>query len=297
MNRAYLLLSFTILLLGCTKPTSTTEVVLARVGNSELTLEEVRNQIPDISLLEDSVSAYNHYRDQWIERQLILQEANRINLLSSPDVKAKLKNMREEVIINSFQQAIMNTKENSEQVTMEEARSYYQENKDKFVLDERYVRFRHLVARTLNDAESAKRNLMAGIPWDKVAEQYCIYPELKIRESDRFFPESTALKDYKVLNRYLKVIGISEISRIEKIGTQYHFVQLIEERVEGEHPDLDWLTGQIQNWLTLEKKRRAYNSYLKNLYLAGQANNEIVTFDVLPEPISIPVENDTLNLN
>tara|TARA_R110002096_G_scaffold86990_7_gene199843 strand:- start:9337 stop:10230 length:894 start_codon:yes stop_codon:yes gene_type:complete len=297
MKRASLLFILGTLYIGCAKPTSTTEVVLARVGNSELTLKEVRKQIPDSSILEDSIGAFNLYRDQWIERQLVLQEANRLNILSSPDVKDRLKSMREEVIINSFQQAVMNTNSNSEQVTKQEARRYYQENKDKFVLDERYIRFRHLIAESLSDAESAKRNLMAGISWDKVAEQYCIYPELKIRESEHFFPENTTLKDYTVLNRYLKIIGISEISRIEKIGTQYHFVQLIEERVAGEHPDLDWLVDQIQNWLTLEKKRRSYNSYLKNLYLEGQANNEIVTFDVLPEPTAMPVKNDTLNLN
>ncbi len=297
MKLASILLINCALFIGCEKPTSTTDVVLARVGNSELTLTEAKSQISNNSFLDDSVSALKLYRDQWIQRQLILQEANRINILSSPDVKDRIKAMREEVIINSFQQVVMNSEENSDEVSKEEARRYYQENKDKFVLDERYVRFRHLIARSLNDAESAKRNLMAGISWDKVAEQYCMYPELKIRESEQFFPESTTLKDFNVLNRYIKLIGISEISRIEKIGTQYHFVQLIEERVAGEHPDLEWLVDQIQNWLTLEKKRRSYNSYLKNLYLAGQANNEIVTFDVLPEPTPMPVKNDTLNLN
>ena len=77
--------------------------------------------------------------------------------------------------------------------------------------------------------------------------------------------KSLALSNYEILNRYLQLIGKSEISIIEKIGDEYHFVQLLEERAAGDHPDLEWLIDQITDWLILEKKRIAFNTYLKNL--------------------------------
>ena len=55
------------------------------------------------------------------------------------------------------------------------------------------------------------------------------------------------------MNRYLQRIGITEISVIEQVGNEYHFVQLLEEKPKGEHPDLEWLLSEIQQWLLLEK--------------------------------------------
>ena len=121
---------------------------------------------------------------------------------------------------------------------------------------------------------------MKGISWNIVLDNFSINPDVALRESERFWPESLALSNYEILNRYLQLIGKSEISIIEKIGDEYHFVQLLEERAAGDHPDLEWLIDQITNWLILEKKRIAFNTYLKNLYLQAQANNEIKTFDV-----------------
>jgi hypothetical protein len=77
------------------------------------------------------------------------------------------------------------------------------------------------------------------------------------------------------MNRYLQRIGLSEISVIEKVGNEYHFVQLLEEKPKGEHPDLELLLSEIQQWLLLEKKRTSFKSYQQNLYLQAEANNEI----------------------
>jgi len=297
MTRTTLIICCVSLFWACTKPASTNQIVLARVGSTELTLDEARKRIPEFSFQKDSTEAYNQYREQWIEKQLILQEAERLKLLGIPEVQHKIKQMRQQVIINSFQELVMNDSQNSNIVSAEEARVYYQENKNKFLLNERHIKFRHLIARSLEDAEAAKSDLMRAKTWEYVVNKYGLFPELKLRESDRFYSEVNALKEYRVLNRYLRQMGITEISLIEKYGNQYHFVQLIEEKAEGEHPELDWLIPQIQEWLTLEKKRRAYNSYLKNLYLAGQANNEIAIYDVLPKGTPNTTEIDTLNLN
>ena len=106
-------------------------------------------------------------------------------------------------------------------------RSYYQENKDSFVLEERYIRFRHLRANSLQDARDARQDLLRGITWEIVLENFSVNPDNARRESERFWPESIAASDYEILNRYLQLIGQSEISVIEQFGDEYHFVQLL----------------------------------------------------------------------
>ena len=246
---------------------------------------------------QDSVQAYQRYKNKWVENQLILQEVDRLKLLKSKEVMRKVERAKEEMLILSFQEAILSSLNEDVQVSTEEARNYYQSNKDKFLLDENYIRFRHMIAPTLADAEDAKQALLNGRDWQEVANQYSLEPDLVIKNSARFWAQSSALSEFETLNRYLRLIGVMEISLIENINGQYHFVQLLEERAAGEHPDLEWLLEQIKEWLILEKKRIAYNTYVKNLYLAAEANNEIQTYNVLPEHFNSEITSDSLNSN
>lgn len=281
---------------GCTGGSNNRDGDLAKVGTQILTKEDARSRIPEQVFETDSIAAYRRYTDSWIRKQVILQEARRLNFENRPEVREELQRLREEYILQFVQDFIVDEFAEDTEVTEEEARNYYQEHKDTFTLPERYVRYRHLVARNMNDASNARRELLAGTPWPEVAQQYSLYPELKVRESERFWPISMAGGDIQMLNRFLKVIGPSEISPIHRSGSEYHFVQLLDEKAEGDHPDLDWLIGQIREWLTLEKRKRVFNTYVKNLYLQGQANNEIEMYDVVPEaaPTNAPQsEQDT----
>ncbi len=280
---------------SCTKKSGTPSALLAEVGNNRLTRAEARAEIPTHIFEADSLSAYLNYRDEWIRRHIVLQEANRLNFTQRKQVQQKLARIREEFILQSVQDYIITELQNETKVSEQEARNYYQQHKDKFTLDERYVQYRHLVAASRADAENAKRDLMRGIEWETVAKEYSKYADLKIRESGRFWPISTAGGEISMLNRYLKIIGPSEISPIYRSGNEYHFVQLMAERPQGDHPDLDWLIDQIQEWLTLEKRKRAFNTYVKNLYLQGQANNEIKIYNVTKQTNSAVADTASLN--
>ncbi|HET8864860.1 MAG TPA: peptidyl-prolyl cis-trans isomerase [Gracilimonas sp.] len=270
-------------------------MILAEVGSKVLTKEQAKKSIPTHIFESDSTLAYLNFRDEWIRRQIILQEADRLNFSNRREVKDKLMRLQEEFILQSIQDYIISEFEADLDVDELEARNYYQQNKDKFTLEEPYVRYRHLIAETNADAESAKRELMQGVEWEEVANKYSKHPDLKISESERYWPISVSGGDISMLNRYLRIIGPSEISPTHRVGNEFHFVQLLDERPEGDHPDLDWLIDQIQVWLTLEKRKRAFNTYVKNLYLQAQANNEIKIYDVAGE--NNPALTDTVSSN
>ncbi|MTI86685.1 MAG: hypothetical protein FH748_01815 [Balneolaceae bacterium] len=275
------IVSFVLVVAGCNRSPMNQDHQLAQVGNSVLYKAEAKANIPSHIFEADSISAYHNYRDDWIRREIVLQEAERINFTNQQNVQAQLKRIQDEYILQAVQDYIIAQHDNDITITDEEARSYYQQNKDKFTLNERYVRYRHLSAGSRSDAQNARQELLAGIPWPEVAQKYGINPELNIQESERFWPISVAGGEIEQLSIYLNIIGISEISPIHREGNNYHFVQLMEERPKGAHPELDWLIEEIKQWLLLEKRKRAFNSYVKNLYLQGQANNEIKIFNVL----------------
>ncbi|MEX0906338.1 MAG: peptidyl-prolyl cis-trans isomerase [Balneolaceae bacterium] len=268
--------ALTLIVISCTSTDrSDDSPVLATVQNSSLTLNEALRQIPASVLEQDTASAVRSYTEQWVNERVMIKEAERIGLSNSPEIREKLNRLRGQLLQESLKDYVLNEHKDEIEVTRQEAQNYYQAHKEKFTLEERYVRFRHLTTRTRTEADNAKRDLMRGIPWEEVANTYSVNSEFQLRKSNQFWPISMSVSDNSLLNQYLNVIGITEISPIQYFGGQYHFVQLLEERPEGDHPDLEWLIPQIVEWLKLEKARRITNGYVRNLYLESEANNEI----------------------
>ena len=280
MRYALLYICFTILIASCIKKAQFGESVLAKVGTSILLKSEAKANIPTLIFEKDSTSALLEYRQDWIKNQILLQEGYRLGIHHQNEVIDRLDHIRSEYIAKTTKDYIIAKLGKDISVSDEEARLYYQENKNSFILQEPYLRFRHFRSTNYQDAQDARQDLLGGIAWEIVLENFSINPSNALKASKKFWPKSVAASDYEILNRYLQVIGINEISVIKKIGNEYHFVQLLEERAAGDHPDLDWLIDQIKDWLILEKKRIAFTSYVKTLYLQAQANNEIETFDV-----------------
>jgi hypothetical protein len=269
------------LLWGCEQfPSDSDDPVLARVGNERLTLQRAVESIPADILRQDSVEAIKQYQSTWVEQQVLENEARRIGLNNNRDFQQRVERLKSQLLQSALRDAIINQHRDELEVSIEDAQNYYQANKDRFILDERYVRFRHMTTRTRVEADNAQRDIMRGNSWQDVANRYSINPELQIRESERFVPISMAASDVPRMNRFLNQIGITEISPIQQYGGNFHFVQLMEERPEGDHPDLDWLIEQITQWLYLERSKRVINSYKRNLYLQAEANNEIDKMNV-----------------
>lgn len=274
---------FGIFLLSCQNsvPDSAEKNALARVGNQYLTLQQATEEIPDFVLKEDSVGALLQYREDWVREQLLLQEANRLGLNLKKEVQEKIRKAREEILRQALKDFIIGSNQEDTEISDTEVRSFYQTHKDQFELEENFVQFRHMRTKTLQEARGARQDLLGGIPWPEVAREYAINPEMTLNESDQYWPLSMAAKNIDIMNRYLNIIGQSEISPIQRVNGVYHFVQLIDEREEGSQPDLDWLMDQIKEWMTLNKRRRNFSSYVKNLYLKAKSNNEVETFNVL----------------
>lgn len=249
--------------------------VIARVGNHQLTMEKAIKLAPDIAFLEDTLKAVSNFRRQWIRSKVTEEEARRLRLQNDEAFRERMARMEEQLLEEMLQEYVLAEQSSELTVTRDEAQNYFQANRDKFILNERYVRYRHITTESRTDVDNARSGLMQGVDWETILEQYSVAPELQLRQSTQFLPISMALSDIPLLNRYLNVIGISEISPVHFANGQYHFVQLREIRNEGEHPDFEWLIPQIQQWLKLEKSKRITNAYKRNLYLQAESNNEI----------------------
>ncbi len=299
MNRLHntiWVLSVFALLVSCDQVSQEpTDDALARVGQEYLTVSKAAADIPDYILQEDSVQAIERYRDNWIRKQLLIQEANRLGLEDKSEVQQKIEKARQEILQQALKDYIIGSQQDDEQISDDEARTYYQANKEQFVLDEDFVKFRHMRTETIEEARNARQDLLDGVSWTDVANEYAINPSTVINESEQYWPMSMAAQGIDAMNRYLGVIGQNEISPIQRENGVYHFVQLTDTRAKGNHPNLEWLIEEIKDWMVINNRRRNFSSFVKNLYLKAESNNEVETYNVLPsKPNPNPTLQDTL---
>ncbi|MCW9706308.1 peptidyl-prolyl cis-trans isomerase [Fodinibius salsisoli] len=260
--------------------TDTESQNLARVDSQYLTVEQAKQDIPSSFYQEDSLYALQQYREQWIQEQLLLKEANRLGVEDREAVQKKIKQARTEILQEALRAYIMSSEVDST-ITEQEAQNYFNNHKNHFTLQEPYVQFRHLQTQNITDARTAKQALRDSISWKVVAQKYTSNPKKAVQKSQRYLPLSMALADIEIMQTYLGTIDIGAISAIQRVNGMYHFVQLTDRREEGSSPDLDWLMDEIKNLLILEKRQRKFNSYLKNLYLKAESDNEIASYNVL----------------
>ena len=265
--RALFLLSLVLFAISCEhRAIDSDDIVLAEAGNHVLLLSDVRNNVPADVYAADSLRVIMNYQKNWVNRKLKVMEARRLRLDQNREVQHRIRQATESVLVDAFNEAVyLNMKD--EPVTQSEAQSYYESNKDKFILAERHIRYRHIMAASLAEAQNARNALLRGQRWTSVAEEYSVNPQKAIRTSRQFFPASTAAIHFEEMNTFLQIIGVTEISPVRRIGDQYHFVQLIDSRDAGEHPQVDWVIGQITEWLMLDRRRKHLRSMEQSLFL------------------------------
>lgn len=266
---------------GCGNPDpEETSEHLARVGNQYLTIQQAKKDIPSFIYQQDSITALKQYRKQWIHEQLLLGQAHKFELEQQQAVQQKIKQARQEVLKEAVKTFIISSEVDST-ISDEEARNYFNAHKNHFVLQEPYVQFRHVQAQNIEDARAAKQALRDSASWQEVAQQYAINPKQALSKSKRYFPLSMALAEVEIMQQYLETINIGDISAIQRANGIYHFVELTDRRAKGESPDLNWLMDEIKSRILMEKRQRKFNSYLKNLYLSAESDNEITSYNVL----------------
>lgn len=271
--------------------------VIAEVNGETLTLSDVRSRLSEAALQSDSARAVGNYKRQWIYRRVLVNEAERQGVHRDSEVQQQLRRAREEVLIQALSDKIALQAEEEDPVTRQDAQRFYEQHRDEFVLDERHVRYRHVIADQESDVQNARNALHRGVEWEEVAERYVVNPEAAVTQAQRFQPISQAAADYPELNDLLERIGIEEMSPVRFIEGRYHFVQLMDVREEGDHPQIDWILDRVAKWLEADRNRQRFSSFRQNLLLQADANNEISIYDVDPRGELVEIETDTLTPN
>jgi hypothetical protein len=279
MHRLVYLMIVCIVVGACSSGSGeSTDIDLAKVGDRILTLNDAITAIPVYILMADSAQAVQRYVDRWVRDQVMYDEAIRLGLHNATDIQKRLQKVQHEILIAELRYQIQRSNEEHTQINDSEVALFYEQNRGMFVLNERHVRVRHLIATSQQAAEQARLSLLNGLSWDEIAREYAVDVEYSISTNSELVPYSQALIGFGTLRSVFLVVGLSEVSPVTQESGYYHFIQIVEDRPAGYHPELNTVFPKIKEWIQLDKARRNIKNYEQNLYLQAQANGEIVIY-------------------
>jgi hypothetical protein len=265
-----------VLLLAC-QPLATeqSQRLLAEVGPVKLTMEMAREAIPYVVWESDSITALNRYVESWVGRQLMAQEADRLGLQQLQDVDARLKRVRDDVLIEVLRERAMNEISAELQVTEEEILTYFEQNRSQFAFSERHIRVRHLMSESLEKSIAAKRDIGSGMPWEKVVAQYASDRDAALSSDAELKPASAQMLHVPPMRAYLPTLAMNTVSGIRQFGDDFHFIIITESFDAGAAPDVGWVKDRIFEWLLIDKRRKALQQYERSLFYEAESKGSL----------------------
>lgn len=122
---------------------SDTQQPVARVNNSYLYKEDLKNIFTNNLTVQDSALIANNYINNWIKHQLLLSKAQ-INLENKTEKFEELvKKYKEDLFINSYKEVVVSQYLETE-ITEEDIDEFYNDNNENFKLNEELVKLKYI---------------------------------------------------------------------------------------------------------------------------------------------------------
>jgi len=114
-------------------------VPVAQVGENYLYQEQITELLPPNYSQEDSTNIVKRYVDNWIEKQLLLKEAESKSGIDQKELQERLEDYKYQLLVHAYKQNYVNEYLDT-LVTDPQISTYYEENKANFELKQPIVR-------------------------------------------------------------------------------------------------------------------------------------------------------------
>ena len=247
-------------LLNCTTEKVEEVPALVSVGNGILTEKKLNESIPPSVKSLISQEQINNYIQQWIENELIYQDAL-INELDKEKVfKKELEKQKRDILIKNY---LDNFYSKKYEISDSEAQQYYEDNKDSYELADDEVKALHILANTKKEADDARKRIRAGEDFEEVAKEISIDYLEKRRIDLGYFTREKIIPEIRSIFYNRNKVG--SIPRPIKSEFGYHLVKIIDKRSKGSVKPFDEVKDQIVNRLKSMKRNEEYRDLIVEL--------------------------------
>jgi len=260
MQRNFLFLILLVLVISnCTTPKVDEKKVIVSIGSSELTLEVLNKEIPTSLQSKVTKDQINSYIQQWIDTELIYQNAVKLGMDLDQDFRYELEKAKKELLVKKYLNRVLIENTN---VAKEEIQKYYDENKESFMIGSDEIRALHILVATKNEANSIHQRISRGDDFVEVAKEVSIdYAENERIELD-FFSRNDIVPE---LRRRVFSYRQGSLTQPLKSEFGYHIFKILEKRSRGTYKDLDEVKDDIVSRLASSHNSQQYRNLLIEL--------------------------------
>jgi peptidyl-prolyl cis-trans isomerase C len=246
---------FLLILVVC-RPSVPEEQVVARVGNEVLSRDIMDRWMQWRGMGPED---RNGFVQDWVNRELLYQEAIRMDLDKSEELEFEKELLEKEYVI---QKLLERTFIEKVQVTDQEIQNYYEQNQDLFKADADEVRIFHILTDTREQANLARREIQTGKPFEEVVSLYST-GTFKNNSGDMGY-----IKKEDVIPEISRVafhLPENSISQVIESSYGFHIIKVIRKRQKDSIKDLNDVHGEILQHLRVKKERAVYYDLLSRL--------------------------------
>jgi parvulin-like peptidyl-prolyl isomerase len=261
----FILLIFTLFLgfEGCKKKEQIQKPpkdMVARVNEEVLTERDLEMSIPEAQRGSITLEQKRDYVKGWIENEVLYQEAKRKRIDQDETIKWRIDQAVRSTIIEGFLEKELEARV---KVSEDEAKQYYQENKDMFIREQDEVRISHILVKNIAEAGLIAVRLQEGESFDTLASQMSLDEGTKERGGDMGYVPLSNLP----LNFYEAAIKL-EVGEISPpIRTNYGFdiIMVTDRKEKGSIREYELVKDQATNSLLFTKEKKELGNLFEEL--------------------------------
>jgi len=205
-------------------------VVLAEVNGTNITdgdfYKEQETLPPYLKPMTETEEGKKEMLDTMVVRELIIQQAQKDGIDKSPEVAAKLEDLKKRVVVEAY---LKKKVEEAANVSDAELQAFYEKNKDKFKSDAQ-VRASHILVKTEAEAIDIQKQLKAGANFEELAKKHSIDGAAENGGDLGWFGKGAMLPEFEKAAFALKE---GETSGIVPTKFGYHLIKVTGKRPAG----------------------------------------------------------------
>ena len=255
-------------LYGCSGKTGE-EIVLARIDDRRITKADLDERLDNMPERYRKLvkSKKDEYLQGLIDDILLYREALRKGLDKDPEVRRMIEQARRKILTARL---VKDEIENKINITDEDVRGFYAENRELFMTPE-VMRVSHILTQSREDAGVVMDMLESGADFEDVARAKSVDPTAQQGGDIGYFPKGQLMPEFE---NACAALEIGEISGIVRTKLGYHIIKLTDRR-EPALKSVGEVRETIENELRTVERLRMYDSMLEEL----RAGADIVIYE------------------
>ncbi|HBA72183.1 MAG: peptidylprolyl isomerase [Geobacteraceae bacterium GWC2_55_20] len=258
--------------------------VMAEVNGGTITTgdfeRELKNLPEYLKAMADTPQGRKEMLDTMVIRELILQQASKDGIDKGPEIEEKLQDLKKRLIVEAFLKKKVETESN---VSDEDLKKFYEQNKDKFKTGEQ-IKASHILVKTEKEAKDILAQIKSGGNFEELAKKSSVDSSSAKGGDLGWFGKGSMVPAFEKAALALKE---GQVSDVVKSDFGFHIIKLTGKRPAGIRP-LEEVKEQIKGAIMPSRQQEVFQKIKEELKKTAKVT---VKEDVLNEMGGKPEEN------